>query len=428
MERPDIVFINCHDLGRRLGLYGESGARTPSLERLAAGGIVLERAFSTSTMCSPSRGSIATGRYPHEIGLQGLTNRGWDLRAGERALPLFLSEAGYHTVLFGLQHEARGTDRLGYRERVALPSPHPAPVREVADQVAERIRSLPPRGERPPAYINVGIFEPHRHDFWERYRPLDAGRVRVPGYLPDTPGVRQDLARYDGLVEAMDSGVGTILDALDAAGMSGNTLVLFTTDHGIAFPRAKTTVYDAGIGVTALARWPGRIAPGGRSDALVSHVDWLPTLLEALGIEIPEEVRGQSFLPVLLGRGPGPRGEIFAEATYHIRYNPVRCVRTERFKLIRNYDSAPEVSADTSQDPRNGILAREDYPEHFWQPAPPLELFDLAADPCEQNNLADDPEFAAVRRELLKKLDDWQLETADPLRRLYATHEDVREN
>ena len=227
--------------------------------------------------------------------------------------------------LFGLQHEAKVTSRLGYQE-VVQTSSHPAHVQEVATQVADYLKSLAPRGNRMPIYANIGIFEPHRHDFWDKYTPIPKERVKVPGYLPDTDGVREDLARYDGLVEAMDTGVGTILAGLDEAGLSQDTLVLFTTDHGIAFPGAKTTLYDAGIGVAALTRWPGKIASNCRSDALISHVDWLPTLLDLVGAKVPANVRGTSFLPVLLGAQTSVREEVYCEATYHATYDPVRCV------------------------------------------------------------------------------------------------------
>lgn len=124
MEAPDIVFMSCHDLGRRLPVYDQSGANTPGLSRLALEGLVFDSAFSTSTLCSPARGSICTGRYPHEIGLLGLTNRGWELGEKEKAIPAYLNEAGYHTVLFGLQHEAKDASRLGYREVVPRGEDH----------------------------------------------------------------------------------------------------------------------------------------------------------------------------------------------------------------------------------------------------------------------------------------------------------------
>lgn len=420
MNKPDIVFINCHDLGRRLRIYGESNAHTPGLNRLAKEGVVFENAFSTSTMCSPSRGSIATGRYPHQIGLFGLTNRGWDLCEQEKALPGYLAKAGYHTVLFGLQHESRNANRLGYKHIVPRPQPHPTPVWGLAAQVADYLKELKPRDQRAPVYVNVGIFEPHRHDFWEHYNPIADEKVKVPGYLPDTKGVRRDLARYDGLIEAMDQGVSTILTALDAAALARETLVLFTTDHGIAFPRAKTTVYDAGIGVSALARWPAQIAAGKRTDALVSHTDWLPTLLEILDVEIPEKVCGHSFLPVLLGRSEGGRDAIYAEGTYHVGYNPMRCVRTRKYKLIRNYHSQPDVSSGVDRDPNNGILAPEEYSESFREKRPPWELFDIEQDPCERHNLVGESRYEQIQSELKQKLEDWLTATNDPIHQMYA--------
>ncbi|MCL5271509.1 MAG: sulfatase [bacterium] len=423
MHRPDILFVHCHDLGRRLPLYGETTARTPALQRIAAEGIVFDNFYSTSTLCSPSRGSILTGRYPHQIGLFGLTNGGWDLLEGEKGIPHLLADAGYETVLFGLQHDTipPHEGRLGYQRRVELPSPHPAPVWEVAAQVAEFIKALPDTSARPPVYMNVGIFEPHRHDFWQRYQARGTADTKVPAYLPDTEGVRRDLARHEGLIEAMDAGVGTVLAALDAAGLADSTLVLFTTDHGIPFPRAKSTVYDAGIGVAAMARWPGRVPAGRREGALLSHVDWLPTLADLVERPVPANVAGRSFLPQLLGQGGGGHEGVFAEGTYHGHYNPVRCVRTRDFKLIRNYHPSTAMHAAIEEDANNGILARDDYPESFWTPPAPIELYAVAADPCEQTNLAGKKEYQAVEADLLNRLAAWEKRTDDPIGRMYET-------
>jgi len=423
MPRPDIVFLHCHDLGRHLALYGEAGPCAPALERLAREGVLFEQLYSTSTLCTPSRGLIQTGLYPHQIGLFGLCNRaGWDLALGVRCIPHYLGEAGYRTTLVGLQHETRDWRRLGYSERVPLPSPHPAPADEVAQQAAELIASLPPRETRRPVYLNIGIFEPHRHDYWDQYPSDDPDKLRVPAFLPDTPAVRADLARYEGLIRAMDRAVGRILAALDRAGMERDTLVIFTTDHGIAFPGAKTNLYDAGIGVTGMMRWPAHVVGGRRLGDLFSHVDWLPTLLEIVGLPIPEQLEGCSFWPALREGKPGPRDHVFAEGTYQTGYNPARCIRTREYKLIRNYHSGVSRWRSSTEDRYNGILGVEDYAPETWKTRPLWELYALASDQWERRNLVDDPAYAGIRDHLWEQLAAWLRRTRDPVQQIYATY------
>ena len=423
-ELPDIVFINCHDLGRHLGIYGESTAATPALERLAEGGIVLEQLFSTCSICSPARGSILTGRYPHQIGLFGLANENlpWDLGPNERGIPHFLNEAGYETVLFGLQHEAKRDKVLGYTKRVPLKHPHPASVWSVAEQAVEYIASLPARARRQPVYLNIGIFEPHRYGYWENYKATDAASLHLPACLPDTPDVRADMARYEGLIMAMDEGVAMVLDALAKAGMFESSLVLFSTDHGIPFPAAKFSLYDAGIGVTGLVSWPEALPSERRCDALLSHVDWLPTLLEVAGIAKPDIVEGVSFLPLLRDEASyRPREAVFAEGTYQMQFNPMRCVRTRRFKLIRNYDSHPVMQRSFVKNHNNGILGRGDYDvDAILAPRPPWELFDLEADPLERHNVSGAGEYEDVEAQLRGRLTAWLEATDDPIHRMFV--------
>ena len=422
MPRPDIVFLHCHDLGRHLALYGDAGPLTPGLERLADEGVLFEQLYSTSTVCTPSRGSIQTGLYPHQVGLFGLCNRaGWELSPGARCIPHYLGEAGYRTVLLGLQHETRDWRKLGYQERFPQPSPHPALAWEIGRQAAELITSLAPREERAPLYLNVGIREPHRHDCWELYEAGDPDNLQVPSFLPDTPDVRRDLARYEGLIRAMDEAVGTVLKALDETGLARDALVLFTTDHGLAFPRAKTTLYDAGIGAAGIARWPTQIRGGRREDCLLSHVDWLPTLLDIVGVSIPKELEGRSFWPMLCEGAWEPRECVYAEGTYEQGYNPARCVRTREHKLIRNYHSEPARMRSTEEDPHNGVLGASDYPVEVWEKRPLWELYDLVADSDERCNRIQDQAMSDVYRRTRELLVSWLVRTRDPVHQIYET-------
>ncbi|WP_158564409.1 sulfatase family protein, partial [Jiangella anatolica] len=308
-----MVLIHWHDVGTHLGAYGHGDVTSPAVDGLAAEGLRFDRAFCTTPLCSPARGSLFTGRYPHANGLMGLVNRGWEYRPGERTAPSLLSELGYRTALIGQQHESHDPSRLGFDEVWAWPA-----GRARCGPVAERAVAWLEAGPAEPFFLTVGFFETHRPYPVEEYPPVDPVSVRVPAYLPDNEDTREDLAGFLGSVRVADAATGRVVEAVERAGLAGSTLVLFTTDHGIAFPRAKGTLYDPGIGVALLARPPRSwgVAPGA-SDGLVSHVDVVPTLLELAGGEVPAFVQGQSFAGVLRGE-PGPRrGEVFAEKNYH---------------------------------------------------------------------------------------------------------------
>jgi arylsulfatase A-like enzyme len=409
MERPHILQIICHDLGRHLGCYGVTSVRTATLDALAAEGARCDRAFCTSPGCSPSRAALATGRYPHAAGVMGLAHGffGWQLGPGERHLASLLAESGYHTVLFGLQHVTYRPETLGFQERHAD---------RPADGVAANWERFLAR-ERPaePLYAEINFFEPHRpYDFGGVAPDTEKG-VRVPAFLPDNDAVRGELAGLQGAIRKVDLSVARILAALEQAEMAEETLLLFTTDHGIAFPRAKTTLHDAGIETALLARWPAGGVAGGRVVGdLISNVDVAPTLLEAAGAPIPPTVQGRSFLPLLRGEPGAPRDAIFAEKTYHELYDPQRCVRTARHKLIHHFEVASRAYAPTD------ITAGPAYRTMIDELAAGrsmLELYDLETDPTERENLAADPAQAPLLADLGRRLRAWMEETEDPILR-----------
>lgn len=397
-----------HDTGRRLGCYGASVC-TPHLDRLAAEGIRFSHSFCTAPQCSPSRGSILTGRYPHENGLMGLAHLGWRLHPQERCLPQYLSDAGYQTVLCGLQHEDADARRLGYQAVLGTRRDAASVGQDVANWLKERAGQ-----EDRPFFLMAGMNETHRPFDRPAYQPDDPATERVPSYLPDIPAVRAELAGFGGLVRAVDGGVGTIMAALEGTGLAERTVLIYTTDHGIAFPRAKGMAYDPGLETALLVRWPGR-TPQGRVDShLLSHVDLLPTLLEVAGVPVPAGIAGRSFLPLWTGEAYEPRQHLFFEETWHDRYNPLRGVRTERYKYVRCFDpGSPEVylPADIYRSP-SGAALREAY---YARTRASEELYDLEADPGETRNLVGDPSVADVLRQLRGWVEQWMERTADPL-------------
>jgi N-sulfoglucosamine sulfohydrolase len=226
----------------------------------------------------------------------------------------------------------------------------------------------------------------------------------VPPFLPDTLEARSEFAALHEGIRLMDEAAGRLLAALDRSGRQA--VVVFTTDHGLAMPRAKCTLYDPGLEVALIMRWPG--GPAGEvRDEMVSNIDVLPTLLEAAGIAIPPGVQGRSVL------GGGGRDAIYAEKTFHSYYDPMRCVRTRRHKLIRNFETA--FAVEVPGDIQAGPIFRAD-PSRYSRDRPDVvELYDLEADPLELRNLAGLKEVAETEKQLSAELWKWMRETEDPL-------------
>ena len=423
MNRPNILVMIAHDLGRHIGPYGVAQAQSPHLMQLADEGIRLDSHFVTSPGCSQSRSSFVTGRYPHSNGQFGLGNWGWKLHDDELLLPEMLRRDGYHTTLFGIWHLHEWTlsafDTLS--DDVSTLDWSPEGFAEVASHRAADwlLHSAP---QRQPFYLHVGFWEVHRPFCGnERQRaaaPLvDESSVEIPAHLPENRPSRCEFQELYQSIALVDTGVQRVLAALEQSGLADHTLVLFTADHGLPFHRAKGTLYDPGIGVALLARWPGRIAAGSSSSALTSNVDLMPTMLDAAGIAIPDRVQGVSQLGLLTGNAPPriPSEAIFSEKTYHEHYDPIRCIRTDRFKYIRNFEPRPMMvlPSDIYNSPTRQSVTDDAV---FWEPRPDEELYDVIADPTETCNLVEDAALEDVRAELARRLDDWMEATDDPLR------------
>lgn len=414
MTQPNIVHIICHDLGRHLGCYGIRTVQSPHIDAFAATAIRFDNHFCTAPQCSPSRGSLVTGRYPHANGLMGLAHGPffWKLHAGERTFIETLHDAGYHTALAGIQHVDTVPRRVGFAE--VLPSAPETGV-TTCDDVALAATTALPRlaGAGKPFFLQVGFFEPHRAFDHGGAQPDTEKGVTVPGYLPDCPEAREEFAAIQGAVRKMDAAAGRLFEAIDALPCADNTLVIFTTDHGIAFPRAKCSLYDPGIGVALLLRWPARGAAGGRTvKRLTSHVDLAPTILEAAQLPPHDNFQGDSLFPILNGKGRWKRDRIYAEKTYHNIYDPMRAVRTKRYKYIRNFEAnfAVDIPADALRGPLTPVVLPLYNGKH-----PIAELYDLKADPFELQNLAGSDAVRDIERELCDDLFRWMEDTGDPL-------------
>lgn len=412
--RPNLLIVHWHDVGRRLGTYGEPGVETPNIDRLATEGVRFDRAYAASSYCSPSRAALFTGRYPHANGMLGPARLGWALGDGEPRLPLLLRDAGYHSVLVGVQDESDDPLKLGFDEVVAMAGPS-CPDRgggQIADAALTWLEDH--ADDDRPFLMSVGFTEARRPWPADQYPPDGTERVRVPGDLPDNAWIRDDLAVFAALVAAADRETGRILDRLETLGLAGTTWVIFTTDHGAPFPRAMGTLYDSGIEAALIMRFPaGWPRPDGAEDRLVSQVDLVPTVIDRLGVDLPQGLHGVSHLRWLLGDARAPRRrEVFAENTFGEAYDPMRAVRTARWKYIRGYEPRPELvlPADVERS-----AMRYGYGDDHLRPRSMEELYDLADDPLERVNLADDPSCAAIRADLGGRMLRWRQRSGDPL-------------
>ncbi len=430
-DRPNVLLVHSHDLGQYLGCYGVD-IETPAIDELAASGTCFENHFVTAPQCSPSRGSLMTGRHPHENGLMGLAHGSWELHDGERIMPQIFSDAGYETHLFGLQHITQDTDRLGYdfvhSEGNLYPGVSPAVhqanrARNVVNVVSTFLERDAADSENP-FFASVGFFELHRVEEEngrfgfdpDHYETTDPDDIRPLPYLPDRRGIRRDLGEMHGMVTAVDDAIEQLMACLEETGLDEETLVIFTTEHGIAFPRAKGSCYDAGIRGVLIWSGPG-VARENRPEALVSNIDVLPSVLEYADIETPEgaEIQGRSFVSLLEDTETPEfdREHIFAEMSWHDMYNPTRAVRTERYKYIRNFWHLPKVYL--TKDIFASEAGREVREEYSVPPRPYEELYDLREDPQEADNVVHEPRYEDVRNDLAETLESWLAETDDPV-------------
>lgn len=429
-SRPNIVLILSDDHSvPHLGCYGDKVIQTPNLDRFASEGMRFDRMFTAAPQCVPSRAAIMTGRSPVAARIARFSS---PLHPGVVTLPELLRQNGYFTGI------CRRTFHLDG------PANPPAETRRIFDEhgmrtfdsrvdwldrnspraqtVSKVNEFLDKRAGAKPFFLWISFNDPHHA--WDSNaipRPHDPTRLVLPRHMPDLPGMRQDLARYYDEISRMDGEFQSVMDVLEKRGQRDNTIVLFMGDNGHAFPHGKGSLYDPGLNVPFLVRWPGQVKAGAATPQLVSGEDVAPTLLEAAGVRAPGEMSGQSFLNLLRGRPHAGRKHIYAargvhgnsafnEKTKASQFDLSRCVRTDRYKLIFNCTPSMEYApVDSANDPgwrqtveahNSGKLPPELSRAYFTRPRPIVELFDLDQDPSELHNLAGRPELAAIERQL----------------------------
>jgi N-sulfoglucosamine sulfohydrolase len=436
--KPNILYIHSHDTGRYVQPYGYA-VNTPNIQRLAEKGVLFRQAFCANPTCSPSRACLLTGMYAHSNGMVGLVHRGVEgggsrLSDPRRHIASTLRDNGYVTARVGAHHvsHAKAWSELGYTRLLddELIGAHGEDWQErCATTAAHFIAERAFAEDDSPFFLACGFARTHRtpaageqavqwHNGAES--PLgDPRYVKPPAPLPDSPVTRRDFADYCVSAQRLDALMGTVFDALEHSGLADDTLVICTTDHGIAYPFMKCNLTDHGTGVMLILCGPDGFSGGKCIDALVSHIDIFPTVCELAGITAPDWLQGVSLLPTVTGAAPGAgettavRDEVFAEVNYHAAHEPKRSVRTARWKYIRRYEvlDHPVMPNCDPSESRELLVAQG------WRQRPQERerLYDLLFDPNEACNLAADPGHSEVLDDMRARLDRWMRETDDPL-------------
>lgn len=436
-ERPNIVFIVVEDMSMRVNAFGDEVAVTPNIDRLAAEGVRFDHAFTTAPVCSPSRTGLILGMPQQSVGGQNHRTRTFGRNMEEgfpylavppanvKAFPEVLRRAGYYTVnnsktdfQFGNAQsiwDANGSNASWNTRAEGQPF-----FMMVSDEITHEGKLF--RYDREPENeIQARAAERNRRELEGEPIVVSPEDVIVPPFYPDTPEVRQDIARQYNNIFLMDRNVGDLVDRLEADGLLDNTIIIWTTDHGDGLPRYKRALYDTGIQVPMVVRFPdGRMAGTVRDD-LVSFVDLAPTILAMAGVESPDYFVGHDIFDPQLP----PREYVFAARDrFDEKPDRGRAVRDDHYKYIRNFDPDRPFYADLAY--RNNIVTMqelwrlyeageltEQQASYFRTPRPAVELYDLDEDPYEIRNLAGDEAYAAVEARLGSVLEDWIETTGD---------------
>jgi N-sulfoglucosamine sulfohydrolase len=421
-DRPNILWISVEDMSPRLGAWGDPLARTPNIDALAGEGVRYTHAFTTAGVCAPSRSAIITGMYQNGIGTHHMRTASGDpglpgpYEAAPapfvKAFPEYLRAAGYFTTNSWKTDYQFGT---------------PFTVWDESSRDAHWRSGR--RAEGQPFFAVFNLVDTHEARSWvspDDTLVTDPDAVEVPPYYPDTPAVRRQLAKHYDNIARMDARVGEILAQLEADGHADDTIVFFWSDHGDGLPRAKRWLYDSGLRVPLIVRWPDGLEPGTVDDRLISLIDLAPTVLSVAGVPVPTHMDGRAFL--------GPRARPPREYVHGARdridgvYDMVRATRDRRYAYVRNYyPEKPYVQLVPFRN-RSGIMqellrlhARGALtgPPALWLRGsrPPEELYDIETDPHQVRNLAGDPAADSVLARMRRETDRW-MDAIDDLGRV----------
>jgi N-sulfoglucosamine sulfohydrolase len=437
-KRPNILLITADDMNwNSVGVYNSTVAgTTPNIDRLATQGMRFDYAYVQMAMCTPSRTVMLSGNHSHQTKTRGFT----EIERLGPALPDILKSNGYYIANLNKEQDFYDWDK-------ALTEDHTGVGRDISYQ-KEAVSGIIREAGQNPWFIMMNFNDPHRPFHQEHYevgsekimnawkegridipsKVFTPEEIAVPGFLPDLPEVRKEMAQYYSSVRRCDDGVGAVLEALKASGEEENTIVIFISDHGISMPYAKLNCYQTGLRVPLIIKFPGEIQAGSR-DALsvVSAVDLAPTLLDLVGIDVPGHMAGRSFAPLLKGRSQSGRDymvgyyyrnlrqdNMFPEFAIHMRdwvyiYNPW----VDGTKEVHNSDYTRSISLAAiwaAADTVPSIKKRSDF--HKYRIVE--ELYNVRQDPHSYVNLAYDKEFEKRVKAMRQLLADWMEETDHP--------------
>lgn len=416
----NVLYLHTHDTGCVVSPYGYA-VDTPNMQALAEDGLLFEHAFSVAPTCSPSRAGLLTGTYPHQNGMLGLAQRGFELDASKH-LAHVLAGAGWRSVLCGVQHEvgyytdhALALRTLGYEEDItadATPYAERDLVAWDAENARNLVRWLEAYDGKRPFFVSFGQHATHRA--WPEPASGAADYARPPVNIANNEVTREDYSGFLASARLADENVGLVIDALKRTGHYDDTVVLLTTDHGLAFPFEKCTLSDAGVGVLMAIRVPGATLARRTFEGLVSHIDVVPTLLDLLGIDKPAYLEGRSLAALFSGGEVPGDDAVFAEVNFHTSYEPIRSVRTERYKYVRYFD---EGWLRVNRSNVDGSPTKDFYEAHGLADVTKdaEALYDLYYDTFETNDVAGDERYASVLADMRTRLRAFMERTHDPL-------------
>jgi len=402
-QKPNIIWIMAEDICPDLGCYGRPAVETPNLDRLAGEGVRFTNAFVTSPVCSPSKSALITGVQQISIGAHNhRTLYKKPLPSHIKPITDYLREAGYFT--------AAGCG-FPYRDDLNF---------EYSNLYDGNDWSYRKDGQ--PFFARIKLSVTHRPFKRDSKNPVDPKSVKIPPYYPDTPLVRRDWADYLESIQIMDRQAGEVMKRLDKEGLSENTVVIFSSDHGRCHVRGKQWLYDGGLHIPLIIRWPDRLGPNRVCDDLISSIDISVAILSIAGIDVPAYMHGRPFL----GKKAVKRDAVFAARDRCDGVvDRIRCVRTKKFKYIRNFmPDTPYTTFGHYKEFRYPALhVLREYHKKGKLTAPQAafmakrkpveELYDIRKDPYEINNLATDSQYAAVLAKLRVRLDKWLEDTND---------------
>lgn len=442
----NLVLIVGDDHGRfSTGAYGNSDLRTPNIDRLAREGLRFDACSTTTAICGPSRAALLTGLYPSQSGVTGF----YPLKPDVRPLPSRLAQAGWQTALIGKRHLSP-FEQYGFEWAPATSPRQGHDPEHYRAQLQEFLSARAAEERRDPFFLMVNLFDAHRPFDGFGIEPAQeeaqaaaaAAELKLNPALPDLPFVRREQLAYLRAVERLDRGVGVVLEELERTGQLDNSLVIYTSDHGGPFAFAKTSLYEDGIGVPFICRWPGVVPAGATTEALVSFVDVAPTLWDLaddpkradskpateVSLEAQDFIEGTSFANVLRGQTDAHREWSFASQTDHMRLPsiPMRSIRRGPWKYVYHFEPERLYVSDAISSPTwlQVLDAAQRDPKLREQigrahPRPREEFFNLDWDPHELTNLAGRPEHAQRMAQHRTKLGQWLVQLDDPFTAVY---------